>query len=249
MEAVSRLRKINAAVGVVLILSFTANGSVIITVLNPQLLAGLGTDLLTLSGAMVLATSLAFVGSFARAKLIDKITPGCSMLVGVVGISAVLAGIGLSATVAQWCLANVLNGAVLAIGSFAAAADVTAEFFGKKTRSAFGIIGGASTVVTALLVMVEVQMLCIMDYRHILQVMAAISLVSGLLSVFVLIGRTPLRRARKAARLAGVPTEGPDNGDGEPGRCVLARRHPALALPGIIGAGSPKATQVWHCQC
>lgn len=215
MEEVSRFRKICVAIGLTLILSFTANSTVIISVMNPQLLEGMNTDLLTLSVAMILATAVAFLGSLVGAKLINKITPGWSMLVGVVGISIVLAGIGFSNSIPGWYAANVVNGIVLAIGAFAAAAGVTAEFFGEKTRSAFGIIGGASTFVTSFVVMAEAQMLYIMDYHQIFQVLAVVSLVVGLFSVFVLIGRTPLQRARKAARLAGASIDGLDYDDGE----------------------------------
>lgn len=215
MEEVSKFRKICVAVGLVLILAFTANSTVIISVMNPQLLAGMNTDLLTLSVAMILATVVAFLGSFVGAKLINKITPGWSMLVGVVGISIVLAGISFSSSIPGWYAANVINGIVLAIGALAAAAGVTAEFFGDKTRSAFGIIGGASTFVTSFIVMAEAQMLYTMDYHQIFRILAVASLAVGVFSVFVLIGRTPLQKARRAAKQAGTSTEGLDYDDGE----------------------------------
>ena len=215
MEEVSKFRKICVAAGLVLILAVTANSTVIISVMNPQLLAGMNTDLLTLSVAMILATAVAFLGSFVGAKLINKNTPGWSMLVGVVGVSIVLAGIGFSDSFPGWYAANIINGIVLAIGAFAAAAGVTAEFFGDKTRSAFGIIGGASTFVTSFIVMAEAQMLYTMDYHQIFRVLAVVSLAVGVFSVFVLIGRTPLQKARRAAKLAGASTEGLDYDDGE----------------------------------
>lgn len=204
MEEVTKGRKIRAAIGLILILAFTANSTVIISVMNPQLLVGMQTDLMTLSVAMIIATALAFIGSFAGARLIDKITPGRSMLVGVIGITIVLAAIGFSSSIPEWYLANVINGIVLAIGAFAAAAGVTAEFFGDRTRSAFGIIGGVSTFVTSIIVILEAQLLSFMDYHQIFFVLAGISLVVGLISVFVLIGITPLQKARKLAKTGQV---------------------------------------------
>lgn len=213
-----------AAAGCAIILAVGIGSTSVLNAIAPLLIEGMGATVTDYSFGPMLATIFAFVGSLIGAKFITKIGARRCLLIGTICVCAVLCLIASATSTALWCVANVINGVVLAIGAHAAAAGVLAEFYGERTPTAFGIVVGVMSFLVAGEVLIESMMLNALDYRTIIYIFAAATLVFGLLSNFVLIGRLPSERAAKRAAGAGAqPTPGaPADTDG----------HDAVASPG-----------------
>lgn len=216
-----------AAAGCAIILAVGIESTSVLNAIAPLLIEGMGATVTDYSFGPMLATIFAFVGSLIGAKFITKIGARRCLLIGTICVCAVLCLIASATSTALWYVANVINGVVLAIGAHAAAAGVLAEFYGERTPTVFGIVVGVMSFLVAGEVLIESMMLNALDYRMIIYIFAAATLVFGLLSNFVLIGRLPSERAAKQAAGAGAqPAAGP-----LPIPTATMRLHPRANLP------------------
>lgn len=203
-----------AAAGCAIILAVGIGSTSVLNAIAPLLIEGMGATVTDYSFGPMLATIFAFVGSLIGAKFITKIGARRCLLIGTICVCVVLCLIATATSTALWYVANVINGVVLAIGAHAAAAGVLAEFYGARTPTVFGIVVGVMSFLVAGEVLVESMMLNVLDYRTIIYVFAAVTLVLGLFSNFVLIGRLPSEGVGKASA-AGIEAAAVDERDGE----------------------------------
>lgn len=196
---ISKARSNAALVGCAIILASGVGSTSILIASIPDIVVALKTDLTTLMMGPMLSTIAAFIASLIGTKVIDMLTPKWSLLLGTFCVSAVLALIGLFPTIEVWIWANILNGIVLAFGSYAATAGVVAGFKGAKTQSVFGIVSGIAALLVAAEVMIVAQMLHSMAYNQVLIIFAIGILIVGIFSNLVLIGKVPGTKERKAA--------------------------------------------------
>ena len=227
METTKNHRPAMAAVGCALILTTGIGSTSLLNAITPLLIEGMSTTVTDYSFGLMMATVLAFLGSLVGARFITKIGARRCLLIGTICVTVVLCLIASATNLVLWYIANVMNGIVLAIGAHAAAAGVLAEFYGPRTPTVFGIVVGVMSFLVAGEVMVESFMLTVLDYRTIVYIFAGVTLVVGLFSNFVLIGRLPSERAGAAAAAASAPGEGAGEGAAAP------EAEAAAEVPGI----------------
>ena len=131
MTEVTKARATAAAVGCAIILTTGTGMTNVLNAMIPDIMVGLGNPPLTLFmlGPSV-ATIMAFLGSMVATKLIEKLTPKWSLLIGTICVTLMLTVFAVADHVWMWIAANAVNGIVMSFGAHAAASGVTAKFLG-----------------------------------------------------------------------------------------------------------------------
>ena len=224
-----------AAAGCAIILAVGIGSTSVLNAIAPLLIEGMGATVTDYSLGPMLATIFAFVGSLVGARFITKIGARRCLLVGTVCVCVVLCLIATATSTALWYVANVINGVVLAIGAHAAAAGVLAEFYGERTPTVFGIVVGVMSFLVAGEVLIESVMLNALDYRTIVYIFAAATLVLGVFSNFVLIGRLPSERAAQQATAVDArrASDSPAGDEGEASAAAQSQQAEAAEAAGF----------------
>ena len=235
MEQYSKARTNAALVGCTLILATGIGSTSIMNAVLPEIVAGVGCDLTTFMVGPMVATIAAFLAGLVGAKVIDLLTPKWALMLGTVCVSVVMALVGAATSLPLWILANLINGIVLAFGAYASVAGVVAEFKGAKTQQVFGIVSGAAALVISAEVALAGALLNAMNYREVFYLFAVITLVVGVFSNLVLVGKMPSRAElaarKKAAAAASQSGQSADDKNAPSGLTLKeALKSPALYL-------------------
>lgn len=200
MKEYGKTRVTMAMIGCALILATGIGSTSIINALMPDIIIGLEATLTSIMIGPATATLTAFIASVFAARVIDLMTPKWSLAFGTVCVSGALLMIGLAPSIPMWIAANFLNGIALAFGAYAAIAGVIAEFRYDKAQSTIGIVSAIGALLISGEVLLAGQLLKAMTYHEVFYICAGIALVVGLLSNFILIGKTSTRKEIQAAK-------------------------------------------------
>lgn len=192
MTEVTKARATAAAVGCAIILTTGTGMTNVLNAMIPDIMVGLGNPPLTLFmlGPSV-ATIMAFLGSMVATKLIEKLTPKWSLLIGTICVTLMLTVFAVADHVWMWIAANAVNGIVMSFGAHAAASGVTAKFWGSRTQSVYGIVSGVYSLMCAAEVFLGAWLLSIADYRTAMWFLVVSCLVLGVGANLLLIGKIP----------------------------------------------------------
>lgn len=191
MEQYSNSRKVSVAVGVTIILATATGGTSVMNAIVPFLLAGMNVSLATFMIGPTVATVLSFIMSAVGVKVIDIIGPKWCMLIGSICSGVTMFMVGTATSFPLWIVANILNGIVLAVATYASAGGVIAPFWGKDTQKAFGVVGGVTALLVATWIAVTGVLLTTMAYQTLFTVYAVGIVVIGAVCNFFLIGKVP----------------------------------------------------------
>ncbi|WP_165051818.1 MULTISPECIES: MFS transporter [unclassified Adlercreutzia] len=203
-------RKTSVAIGVTIILASASGGTAVMNAIVPFLLAGMKVDLATFMIGPMIATILSFVMSVVGIKVIDIIGAKWCMLIGSCCSGVTMYMVGTATSFPLWIVANILNGIVLAVATYASAGGVLAPFWGKDTQKAFGVVGGVTALLGATWIAVTGILLTTMPYQTLFTVYAVGIVVIGLFCNFVLIGKVPRKAvASGVEKSAGTVSDVP----------------------------------------
>lgn len=202
MRGETRFHAVCAAIACALLLGTGIGSSSFITAVLPDIIASMGTSMTEIAFGFSIGNIAAFFGALVGTRLIQMLTPKWSLLAGSLCASAVLVGTAFVQDIVWWYAVRIISGVTLSIGAQAAAAGICDAFWGDKSGPVIGIVAAATSVITASLVMFEGQLVAVYDYRYVLNLFAGITLLVGLFSVLVLIGRVPRRLSGEAGEAA-----------------------------------------------
>lgn len=194
MEQYSTGRKVSVAIGVTIILATATGGTTVCNAIVPFLLKGMNVTLATFMIGPTIATILSFIMSVLGIKIIDLIGAKWCMLIGSICSGFTIYLIGTATSLPMWIVANVLNGIVLAVATYASAGGVIAPFWGKDTQKTFGVVGGITALLVATWVAITGFLLSSIPYQTLFTVYAVGIVVIGALCNFVLIGKVPRKK-------------------------------------------------------
>ncbi|MGI6216475.1 MAG: MFS transporter [Coriobacteriales bacterium] len=203
-------KRIMSTIGCTIILALALGILQLLSIMIPNVVEGLGVPLAAVTGGSMVGMFSGFLFSVIATKLIDKLTPRWSLLVGTIfaGITLFLAAVATNIVV--WYISCIFSGVVLGIGSNAAVAGVLGAWYGENSPRSYGIVAGISTFLIAAMVVVSGQMLTAMDYRSCLYIMTAVVVIVGVLANLLLIRKAPSDMGSGGGDGTESPAAGPD---------------------------------------
>jgi len=229
-----------ASIGCALILTMGIGVNAVLNVMIPLLIEGMNTTLTGVAVGPMLGTISAFLFSLIGTKLLAKLTPKYGLLVGTFCAVLTLVFTAMATNVFVFYVGCVINGAVLAIGAHAAVAGVIAAWYREKTAAVVGLVVGVSSLLIAALVFASGQMLAVMTYRAVIYILAATSLIVGVLANILLVGKVPSMAAAAASAPASQAdtTEAAESAEAPAAPAPVQPEIPGLTLKQALGTAS-----------
>lgn len=187
---------IMAMIGCTIIMAVNVSYQVVMTAF-PSVRDGLGIDTVQASLMTTVLTGTVLVMALIGTRLIDKLTPRWSMLIGTLLCTFFLIGNSFVTNYPAFVMLGAIAGAGSALGTLAACAGVMKQFWGKKAGRMFALITGAQTLITAGYMALVGILLQVTDYRTVFLIIAAITIVLGVCANLFLIKKPDQELVKK----------------------------------------------------
>lgn len=170
--------QILASVGCIIIFGMNVSYQVVMTSF-PYIMEFMGITTMEASLMPTVVSVGTAVMSLIGTRLIDKLTPRWSMLVGTVCVTLFLALNAVGLSYVPWVASGLLAGVGSALGATGAIAAIMRQYWGMASGSKFAIVTGVQTLLVSGYTALMAFLWSVMDFQSAFWVIAAITLVLG----------------------------------------------------------------------
>ena len=179
-----------AAVGCVVIFGLNVSYQVVMTSF-PYIMESMNITKVEASLLPTVVSLGTIVMALIGTKLIDKITPRWSMLVGTICVSLFLALNAIGLPYSLWVASGFLAGFGSALGATASVAAIMRQYWGMSSGSKFAVVTGIQTVIVSGYTALMAWLWSFLSFQGAFWVIAAVTFVGGVGANLICFSRKP----------------------------------------------------------